>query len=72
MRLGDILVTLDPSRTGRARMRIGVELAARAHARMIGYYVGPTAGMYADTSKHGSLVGRRRGSGYRRSGERNR
>ena len=53
MRLGDILVTLDPSRTGRARMQVGVELAARARARMIGYYVGPTAGLYADTSAAG-------------------
>jgi len=49
MRFGDILVTLDPSRDGRARMRVSLELAARTHARLIGYYVAPTAGLFTDT-----------------------
>ena len=30
-------------------MRISLELAARAHARLIGYYVAPTAGMLTET-----------------------
>ena len=45
MRYGDIVATLDPSRDGRMRMRVAVELAARAHARLTMYYVGPTTGL---------------------------
>jgi nucleotide-binding universal stress UspA family protein len=49
MRYGDIVVTLDPSRDGRVRMRASFELAARARARLTGYYVGPTTGMISET-----------------------
>lgn len=49
MRYGDIVVTLDPSRDGRMRMRVSLELAARAHAHLTGYYVGPTTGLVTDT-----------------------
>jgi nucleotide-binding universal stress UspA family protein len=49
MRYGDIVVTLDPSRDGRMRMRVSFELAARAHARLTGYYVGPTTGLVSET-----------------------
>src|SRR5690348_8154554 len=50
MRYGDIVVTLDPSHDGRVRMRTSFELAARAHARLTGYYVGPTTGMISETA----------------------
>jgi hypothetical protein len=50
MRYGDIVVTIDPSRDGRARMWVGIQLAARASARLTGYYVGPTTGLVSETA----------------------
>jgi nucleotide-binding universal stress UspA family protein len=56
MRFGDIVVTLDPSRDGRTRMRVGVELAARARAQLTGYYVAPTGGLLDETLTEGTFA----------------
>ena len=41
MRFGDILVCIDGSKTGRERTKLGLALAARSHARVVGYYLAP-------------------------------
>lgn len=41
MAIRDILVTVDPSDAGNARMELALKLAKRHHARLLGYYVYP-------------------------------
>ncbi|MFO1055526.1 MAG: universal stress protein [Dongiaceae bacterium] len=43
MALRDLLVTIDPSDAGNARMELALKLAKRHHARLLGYYVYPAA-----------------------------
>jgi nucleotide-binding universal stress UspA family protein len=50
MRFGDIVVTLDPSRNGHTRMLVGLGLAARSGARLVGYYVSPTEGLLTEST----------------------
>jgi len=46
MALKDLLVTIDASDAGNARMGLAMRLAKRHRARLIGYYVSPTVGDY--------------------------
>ena len=46
MALKDLLVTIDASDAGTARMELAMRLAKRHRARLIGYYVSPTIGTY--------------------------
>jgi nucleotide-binding universal stress UspA family protein len=41
MQFGDILVCIDGSSTGRQRTKLGLALAVRSRARVIGYYLAP-------------------------------
>jgi nucleotide-binding universal stress UspA family protein len=41
MAFRDLLVTVDPSDAGNARMELALKLAKRHHARLLGYYVYP-------------------------------
>src|SRR5260221_5617943 len=46
MALKDLLVTIDASDAGNARMGLAIRLAKRHRARLVGYYVTPTVGTY--------------------------
>ena len=46
MALKDLLVTIDASDAGNARMGLAIRLANRHRARLVGYYVTPTVGTY--------------------------
>jgi nucleotide-binding universal stress UspA family protein len=46
MALKDLLVSIDASDAGNARMGLAMRLARRHRARLIGYYVSPTVGTY--------------------------
>jgi nucleotide-binding universal stress UspA family protein len=45
MEIRDILVSADPSESGRERLRFAIRLAARFKAHLTGYYTGPTVGL---------------------------
>lgn len=45
MEIRDLIVSVDPSESGRERMRFAIRLAARFGARLTGYYTGPTVGL---------------------------
>lgn len=51
MRLADIVVTIDPSRSGRERMRVALKLGAQSGARVVGYYVSPTQGVLEEVER---------------------
>jgi nucleotide-binding universal stress UspA family protein len=53
MRYGDILVTIDPSHSGHTRLHVGLRLAARSGARLVGFYVSPTEGLLTETVEFG-------------------
>ena len=42
----DLVVSIDSSREGRERMALAIQLARRAGAHLLGYYVSPTVGEY--------------------------
>src|SRR5262249_25608926 len=50
MHLADILVSIDASDQGRARMRAAMGLATRFGAAVTGFYVSPTQGVLAPAS----------------------
>jgi nucleotide-binding universal stress UspA family protein len=54
MRYGDILATIDPSHSGHTRLHVGLALAARSGARLIGFYVSPTEGLLTETLEFGA------------------
>jgi nucleotide-binding universal stress UspA family protein len=45
MKIRDLIVSVDPSDSGRDRMHFAIRLAARFGARLTGYYTGPTVGL---------------------------
>ena len=45
MEIRDLIVSVDPSESGRERMRFAIRLAARFGAHLTGYYTGPTVGL---------------------------
>jgi nucleotide-binding universal stress UspA family protein len=56
MALKDLLVTIDASDAGNARMGLAMRLAKHHRARLVGYYVSPTVGTY-DLPPAAPLVG---------------
>jgi nucleotide-binding universal stress UspA family protein len=46
MTFRDLIVSIDPSSTGKQRLKLALGLAERFKARLLGYYVGPTVGKY--------------------------
>jgi len=55
MPIKDIVVSVDPSHTGRQRLEVAFRLAQRFGAHLLGYYVAPTIGKYV-TAADGKTV----------------
>jgi nucleotide-binding universal stress UspA family protein len=53
MRFGDIVVAVDATRDGHTRLQVGLALAARSGARLVGFYVSPTEGLLTETVSFG-------------------
>jgi nucleotide-binding universal stress UspA family protein len=53
MHFGDIVVTIDATRSGHTRLQVGLALAARSGARLLGFYLSSVEGLLTETVSFG-------------------